>query len=98
MPLAWPSGTRTASARYEHQIFEVGGLGFRVFHTDTQELNLEAGVGATQSDAAGWHADNNEVVGRLGADYHWHISETPLFSEMVSSTMGVGQHLHRVPD
>ena len=33
-------------------------------------------------------ADNNEVVGRLGADYHWHISETAMFSEKVSSIMG----------
>ena len=72
---------------YEHQIFEVGGIGFRVFHTQSQELNLEAGVGATQS-ALQDGTDNNEVVGRLGADYHWHISETALFSEKVSSITG----------
>jgi putative salt-induced outer membrane protein len=72
---------------YDHQIFEVGGLGWRVFHTDTQELNLEAGVGATQSQLQDG-TDNNEVVGRLGADYHWHISENALFSEKLASTMG----------
>lgn len=72
---------------YDHQIFEVGGIGFRVFHTQSQELNLEAGVGATQSQLQDG-TDNNEVVGRLGADYHWHISENALFSEKLSSTMG----------
>jgi putative salt-induced outer membrane protein len=72
---------------YDHQIFEVGGLGWRVFHTDSQELNLEAGVGATQSELQDG-TDNNEVVGRLGADYHWHISENAVFSEKVSSTIG----------
>src|SRR5574342_12872 len=34
---------------YDHQIFEVGGIGWREFHTQSQELSLEAGAGATQS-------------------------------------------------
>lgn len=72
---------------YDHQIFEVGGIGWRVFHTDTHELNLEAGVGATQSRLEDG-TDNNELVGRVGADYHWHISENALFSEKVSSNIG----------
>jgi putative salt-induced outer membrane protein len=72
---------------YDHQIFEIGGVGWRVFHTDTQELNLEAGVGATQSELQDG-TDNDEVVGRAGADYHWHISENAVFSEKLASTMG----------
>jgi putative salt-induced outer membrane protein len=83
---------------YEHQIFEAVGIGWRVFHTDNQELNLEAGVGATQSrlqqvdpPATPLTSDErevNEFVGRLGGDYHWHISETAVFSEKLSSNIG----------
>ncbi len=72
---------------YDHQIFEVGGIGWRIFHTQSQELSLEAGVGATQSQLQDG-TDNNEVVGRLGADYQWHISENALFSEKLASTTG----------
>jgi len=72
---------------YDHQIFEVGGIGWRVFQTATQELNLEAGLGATQSELQDG-TSNNEVVVRLGADYHWHISEHAVFSERLASTMG----------
>lgn len=72
---------------YDHQIFEVGGVGWRVFHTEKQELDLEVGVGATQSQLQDG-TDNNEVVGRLGVDYKWHISENALFSEKLASTMG----------
>lgn len=83
---------------YDHQIFEVAGLGWRAFHTDTQELDLEAGVGATQSrlqqvDPPGTpltseERDVSEFVGRIAADYHWHISETAVFREVVSSSIG----------
>lgn len=83
---------------YEHQIFEVGGIGWRVFRTDAQELNLEAGIGATQSKLRqpdppaaplpSEQRDVNEFVGRIGADYHWHISENALFSEKVATTVG----------
>jgi putative salt-induced outer membrane protein len=83
---------------YDHQIYEVAGLGWRVLRTDNQELNLEAGLGATQSKLrqpdppnpplTSSERDVNEVVGRLGADYHWHISENALFSEKLSSSIG----------
>lgn len=83
---------------YDHQIFEVAGLGWRVLQTSTQELSLEAGVGATQSKLRqpdppaaplpSSERDVNEVVGRLGADYHWHISETAVFSETLATTLG----------
>lgn len=83
---------------YDHQIFEAIGLGWRVFHTDTQELNLEAGAGLTQSKLQQTEPPNapltsserdvNEVVGRVGADYHWHISENAVFSEKVASNIG----------
>ncbi|MCC7329251.1 MAG: DUF481 domain-containing protein [Gammaproteobacteria bacterium] len=72
---------------YDHQIFEVGGLGWRVWRSETQELNLEAGVGATQSEFRDG-TSNNELVGRIGADYHWHISDTAVFSQKLSSTTG----------
>lgn len=72
---------------YDHQIFEVGGIGWRVFHTNSQELNLEAGAGATQSQLEDG-TDDNEIVARAGANYHWHISENAVFSETLASTMG----------
>lgn len=83
---------------YDHQIFESVGAGWRVFNTDSQELALEAGVGATQSrlrqpdppalPLSSDQRDVNEFVGRLAADYHWHISENALFSEKLSSNIG----------
>lgn len=83
---------------YDHQIFEVAGLGWRIFRSDHQELSLEAGLGATQSKLRqpdppnaplpSSERDVNEVVGRLGADYHWHISENAVFSEKLASTIG----------
>lgn len=83
---------------YEHQIFEVAGLGWRVFRTATQELNLEAGLGATQSrldqpdlpapQLTSDERDVSELVGRLGGDYHWHISENAVFSETLASNIG----------
>ncbi len=72
---------------YDRQIFEAAGLGWRALRTETQELDLEAGVGATQSRLKDG-TDNNELVARLGAEYRWHISENALFSEKVSSTIG----------
>jgi len=83
---------------YDYQVFEVAGLGWRVFRSDSQELNLEAGVGAKQSKLrqpdppepllAPGERNVDEFVGRLGAEYHWHISESAVFSEKVASTMG----------
>lgn len=72
---------------YDYQIFEVAGLGWRVFRSETQELALEAGVGATQSRLDDG-TDNNEMIGRIGMDYHWHLSENALFSEKLSSSIG----------
>lgn len=72
---------------YDHQIFESAGLGWRVFRNEAHELNLEAGLGATQSRLNDG-SSNNEMVGRLGGDYQWHLSETALFSEKVSSSIG----------
>jgi putative salt-induced outer membrane protein len=83
---------------YDYQLFEVAGLGWRVFRTGTQELNLEAGLGATQSrldqpdppalPLTSDERDVNELVGRIGADYHWHISENAVFSETVATNIG----------
>lgn len=83
---------------YEHQLFELAGLGWRVFRTDSQELDLEGSIGATQSELqqteppalplTSDERDQGEFVGRIGADYHWHISETATFREVVSSSIG----------
>jgi putative salt-induced outer membrane protein len=72
---------------YDYQIFEAAGVGWRVFHTDTQELNLEAGPGLTQSKLESGE-EQNEAVARVGGDYHWHISENAVFSEKASSSIG----------
>ncbi|MCC7257510.1 MAG: DUF481 domain-containing protein [Gammaproteobacteria bacterium] len=83
---------------YDHQIYEVAGLGWRVFRSATQELNLELGVGATQSKLrqpeppnpplSSSERDVNEMVARAGGDYHWHISPTALFSQTLATSMG----------
>ena len=78
---------------YDHQIFEVVGMGWRIFHTQTQELNFEAGVGATQSrleqveppatPLTSEERDVNEFVGRLGADYKHFFGEKPYFQQIL---------------
>ncbi len=83
---------------YDHQIYEVGGLGWRVLRTKTQELNLEAGIGVTQSKLrqpdppasplTSSERDVSEFVTRVGGDYHWHISENAVFSEKVATSIG----------
>jgi putative salt-induced outer membrane protein len=80
---------------YDHQIYETGGFGWHVYKSAAQELNLEAGVGATQSKTREITGpplvpseNRNEVVGRLGVEYIWQISPTATFSEKASSLIG----------
>jgi putative salt-induced outer membrane protein len=83
---------------YDHQIYEVAGIGWRVLRTETQELNLEAGVGATQSKLrqpdppelplTSDERDVSEFIGRFGAEYHWHLSDNAVFSETLASSIG----------
>lgn len=80
---------------YEHQLYETGGVGWHVFKTPVHELSLEAGVGVTQSKTRAIEVLNppgtipsetrNELVGRVGAEYLWHISDTATFSEKAST-------------
>jgi putative salt-induced outer membrane protein len=72
---------------YDYQIFEAAGVGWRVWRTQSMELNLEAGPGLTQSKLQTGE-EQNEAVARVGGDYHWHISENAVFSETVSSSIG----------
>jgi putative salt-induced outer membrane protein len=83
---------------YEYQIFEAIGLGWRVLYTGAQELNLEAGVGATQSrlrqveppatPLTSSEREVYEIIGRAAVDYHWHISENAVFSEKLATNIG----------
>jgi putative salt-induced outer membrane protein len=77
---------------YEHQLFETAGLGWHVFKTPVHELNLEGGIGLTQSkfvvpDAAG-KTSANGVIGIAAAEYLWHISENATFSEKAQALVG----------
>jgi putative salt-induced outer membrane protein len=74
---------------YEHQLFETAGLGWHVFKNPVHQLDLEGGIGLTQSkfavpDANG-RTSQNGVVGFAGADYLWHISENATFSEKLGA-------------
>lgn len=78
---------------YDHQLFEIVGLGRRFIKTERHELNAEAGVGATQSKLAepefpGDDRSQDEVNYRLAADYTWTISDNATFSQNLSSTSG----------
>lgn len=83
---------------YDHQLFEVAGVGWRVLKAAVQELNLEAGLGATQSKLRqpdppavplpSSERDINEVVGRVGGDYRLQLSENAVFAQKVAATIG----------
>ncbi|MFQ5634991.1 MAG: YdiY family protein [Gammaproteobacteria bacterium] len=72
---------------YDQQVFEFVGLGRRLIRTDRQELDAEAGVGASQSDLRDGR-NQDEGNWRASARYSLNIGENASFLQALTVNSG----------
>lgn len=72
---------------YDTQFSQTIGYGYRLIKTDQHLLNLEAGVGARQSETQAGLTEN-ETIFRGGAYYKWLFSETAEFRQDLTAESG----------
>lgn len=65
---------------YDTQFSQTIGYGHRLLNTDEHKLNVEAGVGARQSDLVDGTTEE-ETIFRGGLQYKWQFSETAEFRQ-----------------
>ncbi|MFC3052025.1 DUF481 domain-containing protein [Kordiimonas pumila] len=83
---------------YDYQLLENIGLGYKVFETERHTLRLEAGPGVRFSKVKAIEATDTtpfmpsvmdtEYLGRLSANYKLQISESMVFQDKISTTVG----------
>jgi len=79
---------RDTFSGYQRRTSEIVGYGRRLLATDTQQLDLEFGVGARQTRNTNDTSDN-ELIERLAANYLWKFTDKSNFSENLSVEHGV---------
>ncbi|MGB5334224.1 MAG: DUF481 domain-containing protein [Woeseiaceae bacterium] len=72
---------------FDTQFSQTVGYGRRVIDTDRHHLNVEAGVGARQSETQAGLTEN-ETIFRGGAYYKWQFSETAEFRQDLTFESG----------
>jgi putative salt-induced outer membrane protein len=72
---------------FDTQFSQTVGYGRRLINTDHHTLNVEAGVGARQSEPQTGPTEN-ETVFRGGAYYKWQFSETAEFRQDLTAESG----------
>ena len=72
---------------FDTQFSQTIGYGYRLIKTDQHLLNLEAGVGARQSETQAG-LTKNETIFRGGAYYKWLFSETAEFRQDLTAESG----------
>ncbi len=72
---------------YDTQFSQTVGYGRRLIKTDRHLLNVEAGVGARQSELQNGISEN-ETIFRGGAYYKWQFSETSEFRQDLTVESG----------
>ncbi len=72
---------------FDKQFSQTVGYGRRLIKTDKHLLNLEAGVGARQSETQDGVTEN-ETIFRGGAYYKWQFSETAEFRQDLTVESG----------
>lgn len=72
---------------YDSQFSQTVGYGRRLLNTDKHVLNIEAGVGARQSELQSGLTEN-ETIFRGGAYYTWLFSETAQFRQDLTTEAG----------
>ncbi|MGH8322092.1 MAG: DUF481 domain-containing protein [Gammaproteobacteria bacterium] len=78
---------RDTFSGYQHRTSEIVGYGRRLLTTDTQQLDVEFGVGARQTRYTNDTSDNG-LIEMLAANYLWKFTEKSNFSENLSVTHG----------
>jgi putative salt-induced outer membrane protein len=76
---------RNKFSSFDHQIFEIIGVGRRFIETEKHVFNGEVGIGAGQSKLIDG-TSQNEFTGRLSGDYTWSFTETSSFTQKLSVT------------
>jgi len=61
---------------FEFQTSLAAGYGRKLFDNERQALSIEAGPGVRHSEVRDTGETETELIGRLGSDYRWTISET----------------------
>lgn len=72
---------------FDTQFSQTVGYGRRLIKTDKHRLNVEAGVGARQSETQAGLTEN-ETIFRGGAYYKWLFSETAEFRQDLTAESG----------
>jgi putative salt-induced outer membrane protein len=72
---------------FDTQFSQTVGYGRRLVKTDKHRLNVEAGVGARQSETQAGLSEN-ETIFRAGAYYKWLFSETAEFRQALTAESG----------
>ncbi len=72
---------------FDKQFSQTVGYGRRLIKTDKHRLNVEAGVGARQSETRDGLTEN-ETIFRGGAYYKWQLSETAEFRQDLTVESG----------
>jgi putative salt-induced outer membrane protein len=72
---------------YDTQFSQTVGYGHRLIDTDVHKLNLEAGVGARQSELQ-LGGNENETIFTAGGYYNWIFSESADFTQNLSTEIG----------
>lgn len=72
---------------YEQRTTQAVGYGRRILESDKHVLDLEAGVGARQSELTDG-TEQNESIGRLAGNYLWKFAENSDFSQKMTVESG----------
>lgn len=79
-------GEKDRFGGYDYRVSETVGYGHR-YRWDRHRLDLEAGVGSSQTKVIGGERKSEPIV-RLAGTYEWQISENAIFSETGFSEIG----------
>lgn len=72
---------------YYERYTEAVGYGRRIIETEAHVLDLEAGIGARQSELPDG-TELDETIGRLAGNYKWQIAQTSSFSQSLAVESG----------
>lgn len=80
---------------YNYQATETVGYGYHAIRKEDLKLDLEAGVGARQSELTTTGSSNSEGLIRGAADLEWKISKTSTFTQFLSVEAGEDNTISR---
>lgn len=72
---------------YNRRMTEAVGYGHHLLQSETQKLDVEAGIGARQANLVDGTDQHNGII-RLGGDYSWQFSDNGGFSQSLAMERG----------